>query len=98
MKIGEMLNLLDGYPCELRCRYANKVACFTKVFLISNISLNEQYTDIQRSQSETWNAFLRRIHHVQVFTKDRVHEGTCSEYISGFVPALDNEIPFTRPD
>lgn len=57
MKIGEMLNLLDGYPCELRCRYANKVACFTKVFLISNISLNEQYTDIQRSQSETWNAF-----------------------------------------
>lgn len=98
MKIGEMLNLLDGYPCELRCRYANKVACFTKVFLISNISLNEQYTDIQRSQSETWNAFLRRIHHVQVFTKDRVYEGTCSEYINGFVPALDNEIPFNRPD
>lgn len=35
---------------------------------------------------------------VRVHVKDKVHEGTCSEYINGFVPALDNEIPFNRPD
>lgn len=95
LKIGEMLNYLDGYPCELRCRYANKVACFTKVFLISNISLNEQYGDIQRSQLETWNAFLRRINKVQVFTDGIIHEGTCDEYINGFAPVTKNDrVPF----
>lgn len=31
-KIQDMLNYLDGYPLELPCRYANKVACFTKVY------------------------------------------------------------------
>ena len=98
IRIGEMLNYVDGYPVELRCRYANKVACFTKVYIISNIALTEQYTDIQKYQPETWNAFLRRINKVRVHVKDKVHEGTCNEYINGFVPALDNEIPFNRPD
>ena len=98
IRIGEMLNYVDGYPVELRCRYANKVACYTKVYIVSNIALTEQYTDIQKCQAETWNAFLRRIDKVRVHVKDKVHEGTCSEYINGFVPALDNEIPFTRPD
>lgn len=98
IRIGEMLNYVDGYPVELRCRYANKVACYTKVYIISNIALTEQYTDIQKCQPETWNAFLRRINKVRVHVKDKAHEGTCNEYINGFVPALDNEIPFNRPD
>ena len=37
LKIQDMLNFLDGYPLELPCRYANRVACFTKVYIISNI-------------------------------------------------------------
>lgn len=97
MRIGDMLNYLDGYPVELRCRYANKVACYTKVYLISNIPLTDQYSDLQKIQSETWNAFLRRIHKVQIFTNGKIHEGTCDEYINGFFPAMDSEIPFIHP-
>lgn len=64
LKISELLNLLDGYPLELRCRYANKTACFTKVYIISNLALSAQYPTLQYEQPETWQALLRRIHKV----------------------------------
>ncbi len=62
-KISDMLNYLDGYPLELPCRYSNKQACFTNVYIISNISFEEQYSCIKREQTSTWNALRRRIHH-----------------------------------
>lgn len=68
LAIGDMLNYLDGYPVELPSRYANKVACFTKVYIISNISLEQQYRNIQADNPETWAAFRRRIHHVNLMT------------------------------
>lgn len=94
MRIGDMLNYLDGYPVELRCRYANKVACYTKVYLVSNIPLTEQYRDIQDTQSETWNAFLRRIHSVKIYLDGTVKEMTCSDYINGFHPISRAQVPF----
>lgn len=39
---SDMLNYLDGYPLELPCRYANKYACYTKVYIITNIPLSQQ--------------------------------------------------------
>lgn len=68
--IGDMLNFLDGYPVELPCRYANKVACYTKVYIISNYSLEQQYRNVQVDNPKTWEAFCRRIHHVQHMTND----------------------------
>ncbi len=70
LSIGDMLNYLDGYPLELPCRYANKVACYTKVYLISNIPLEQQYRNVQVDNPETWNAFRRRIKLVQHMTND----------------------------
>ena len=64
LKISELLNLLDGYPLELRCRYTNKTACFTKVYIISNLDLHAQYPTVQYEQPETWQALLRRIHQI----------------------------------
>lgn len=63
IKIQDMLNYLDGYPLMLPCRYADKVACYTKVFIITNITLESQYPNVQLESPETWLAFLRRIHH-----------------------------------
>ena len=71
--IGDMLNYLDGYPVELPCRYANKVACYTKVYIISNISLEQQYPNVLLDNPETWSAFRRRIKHVQHMGKDFAH-------------------------
>lgn len=62
LPIKDMLIYLDGYPVMLPCRYADKVACFTQVYLLSNIALTAQYPNIQQEEAETWKAFLRRIH------------------------------------
>lgn len=70
IKIQDMLNYLDGYPLELPCRYANKVACYTQVYLISNIALEKQYTNVQEDNPETWWAFRRRIHRIEHMTVD----------------------------
>ena len=61
LPITDMLNYLDGYPLNLPCRYADKVACYTKVFIISNIPLEDQYPNIQANEPVTFEAFLRRI-------------------------------------
>lgn len=39
--IEDMLNYLDVYPLSLLARYTDKAACYTKVYLTSNIPLNE---------------------------------------------------------
>lgn len=72
LKISDMLKYLDGYPVELPCRYNNKVACFTKIYIITNIPLKEQYRYVQEEQKETWRAFLRRINEVLYFTNDTI--------------------------
>lgn len=70
LPVADMLVYLDGYPTELPCRYANKTACYTKVFLITNIALDKQYPNVQQENPETWAAFRRRIHQVMHMTKD----------------------------
>lgn len=65
LSIGDMLNFLDGYPIYLPCRYANKVACYTKVYIISNIPLEQQYPNVKIDNPETWAAFRRRIHNIE---------------------------------
>ena len=50
-----MLNYLDIYPVMLPARYYDRVACYTTVYIPSNIPLEQQYTEIQRSNLEAWN-------------------------------------------
>lgn len=78
LRIGDMLNYLDVYPQVLPARYSNRYACFTSVFITSNWSLEEQYEDVQKNSSESWKAFLRRIHEVQIYNLD----GTVDVYHS----------------
>ena len=85
LKIQDMLNYLDGYPLELPSRYSNKVACYTKVYILSNLSLKEQYRDVQREYEETWRAFLRRIHTVKVFGDNGLsHCSNVHDFLYGF--------------
>lgn len=66
--INEMLRLLDGYIVELRARYGNKFACYNTVYIISNIPLNEQY---KYEDTKTYNALIRRIDKVMLFSKKK---------------------------
>lgn len=75
--IEEMLNYLDIYPLNLPARYNDKTACYTQVYITSNIPLAEQYKSVQWNRNETYQAFLRRIHRVVEYRRD----GTTRETI-----------------
>lgn len=100
LKLKEMLLYCDIYPIELPSRYANKFACYNKVYIVSNWSLEKQYSEVQREDKESWEAFLRRINRIIIYSKD----GSISEYTSvkdyfdrtDFIGVLDEteEVPF----
>jgi hypothetical protein len=60
-KIEDMLNWLDGYPIELPARYADKLAKFTKVYILSNWNFENQYEGIRDRHQGTYAAWERRI-------------------------------------
>lgn len=98
--IGDILDFLDGYPLKLPARYAHRAACYTEVYLISNIDLTAQYPNVQFSEPATWAAFLRRIHKViKFFTDGHSVEYAIDEYLQGMVE-LDNvsgdSLPFDK--
>lgn len=99
LKINDMLNYLDGYPLDLPCRYNNKIACYTKVFILSNITLEQQYLEVQRNFSYTWFAFLRRISNVKIYDDFGVKYYDCvDDYINrgdGF-SRLSESCPFEQ--
>ena len=70
LPFGDMLQYLDVYPCRLPARYADKIACYDKVFIVSNIPPSEQYKNIQVEQPQSWNALVRRIHRITQFTRN----------------------------
>ena len=77
--IEDMLNYLDIYPLWLPARYSDKVACFTKVYITSNIPLHSQYKMVQTNRPETWKAFLRRINNIVEYSAD----GTITQKTNG---------------
>ena len=92
LPIEDMLKYLDGYPVELPARYMNRVACFTKVFIITNIDIREQYPNMQKIQPETWNAFLRRIHTVKIYNGQSMAEMPLKTYLE-----FENPFIITTP-
>lgn len=89
LKVEDMLKYLDGYPVELPARYMNRVACFTKVYIITNIDIREQYPNIQEYQKETWYAFLRRIQNIHVFCSEYQYVVPTELYINDFFPFIE---------
>lgn len=99
--INQMLVYLDGYPIALPCRYADKIACYTKVYILSNIDLREQYTEVQRYNPETWKAFLRRITTVQIFKNRTIKEYSINDFLNVFHYLTEEEMrenPFSGGD
>ena len=61
LPLTEMLCYLDGYPVPLPCRYADRMACYTEVYIISNIPLEKQYPNVQLEEPASFDAFKRRL-------------------------------------
>lgn len=61
LPISQMLHYLDGQPIKLPARYTNRVACYVKVYIVSNWKFEDQYTWIKNQDIQTYKAFRRRI-------------------------------------
>ena len=82
LRIQDMLNYCDIYPIALPSRYSNKFACYHTVYIVSNWGLECQYEHLHRTDKESWDAFLRRIKKVKVYTNDGIREfASVSEYM-----------------
>lgn len=92
LKLKDMLLYCDIYPLELPSRYSNKFACYSKVYIISNWRLERQYSEAQREDTESWLAFLRRIHKV-IHYEDN---GKITEY-SSVKEYLERDCQFHKP-
>ncbi len=66
-----MLNLLDIYPMQLRARYNNKTACFSWVFILSNLPLDTIYSNLIKTEPESFKAILRRLKVNGEFTRNK---------------------------
>lgn len=99
LRLKDMLLFCDIYPLELPSRFTNKIACFSKIFIVSNWELERQYFEVQREDKESWEAFLRRIHKVIIYGKDGsiIEYDSVDTYLkrSEFITVDDNEsLPF----
>lgn len=63
LPIEQMLHYLDGYPIRLPARYGDKVACYIKVYIVSNWEYLEQYRNIRELHPTTMKAFDRRVNY-----------------------------------
>lgn len=61
LRLQDMLNYLDGYPLLLPCRYFNRQACYTKVFILTNWPIDSQYASVDDASRA---AFYRRVNKV----------------------------------
>lgn len=59
--LPDLLNYLDRYPVMLPAQYSDRVACFDTVYIVSNLSIDQQYIGYREHNLGVWQAFLRRI-------------------------------------
>jgi hypothetical protein len=90
-----LLNYLDGYPLSLPSRYSDKIACYCKVFIISNLSLDFQYFNIQKDYKKVWKAFLRRLHSIYEMTDEGFYPYDFS-YFGGEENIIKNSEPLSK--
>lgn len=98
LKIGDMLKYLDGYPLSLGCRYLNKQACYTTVYILTNVPLSFQYRHIQEDEPRSYQAFLRRINEVHHYTGHDVEIGCIVQTPKGYEIVPKEDIPFPEGD
>lgn len=83
LKLSDMLNYLDIYPCTLPARYSPKVACYDTVYVVSNWEFEQQYAELQKEPDKVFDyeAWVRRFNG---FVKEYYAEGQYRLYNSMF--------------
>lgn len=82
VKLREMLTWLDVYHFDMKARYYYRIPFFHFAVINSNYPLHKQYVNMQKENALGFEAFLRRINKIKVFTKYmKWDEYTVVEYL-----------------
>lgn len=93
LPITLMNKCLEGYPFELPCRFNNKWACYTKVYVIANVPLGGHYKDIHSNNELLWLAFIRRFHKILHYTDGKIIEEQPLVFKNGWRSVVVGERP-----
>ena len=98
LDIGFVNNLLDKYPLDLPSRFTNRTACFTQVYIISNLSLDQLYKEEQEKHPAIFQAFKARLTEIIKFTalgkytyEKQAHEPQQVQFENGMRIITDEE-------
>lgn len=59
--LEEFNSYLDKYPLTLPSRYEDRIACYTKVYIVANMPLKYQYAYYQDKKQALWDSFIKKI-------------------------------------
>ena len=91
MDIEFVNNLLDKLPLELPARYSNRVACFTDIYIVSNLPMSELYKDVP---TEVRKAFVERFHNIIFFYERYKYRYELENKMRPLTEAEQLELPF----
>lgn len=86
-KYPTLLSILDNYRGQIKCRYGNAIALYTKIYITSVLPIEEIFRlSVQNvSEHESFQQFKRRIdfmhYHYKLDGEYRMHTIPMSEYI-----------------
>lgn len=91
LTIDEMLDLLDVYPTELKGRYNDHTACYTKAYVISNKKIEDQFKQTQIYDPATYDAFIARFSCFMDFISrnERIVYNDFNDYLLGMGCSLE---------
>ena len=66
LPFNTLLHYIQDYPTKLPARYSNKVACYTKVYIMSELSIQRQYPSHQYDDNKCFKEFIDKIKSVVI--------------------------------
>ena len=64
--------ILDGYPLKVEVKGGERIACFDKIYIISNFSLYTIYKQQREYAPKEFETLFRRIHHIYLVEKGKL--------------------------
>ena len=79
---------LDGLPGTiLEARYNDKIACYTKVFVVSKIRLEHHFCN---APVELWQEFMSKFNKILIYEDGGISSYTSDEYFNSLELLIEN--------
>lgn len=62
--LQELVEIMKGFPLKLSARYSDKTACFTKIYILSNVNIMDTYFKERIENLPLWETYYDCIDHI----------------------------------